>query len=800
MYDNMRRVSEACAAGILFLFLGSLPGNAAARLDPTPRIVGGQPTDPNEYRWTVAVYPVDDPRSLCGGTLVARDWVMTAAHCFYDNENARYLDAAPATIRVGSHRRTTGGRLHRVSGIHPHPEYDPDDDVNDVVLLKLAESAPAELGAVTLPNEDVHARIAVAGETEATALGWGITGSIPDHCGPDDPDPSCPGYATTLREARLPLRPTSYCGGHLDPAVELCAGAPGRDTCRSDSGGPLIVEDQGAYYQIGITSSGSRSCTGTGTYAKVAAFHDWIRQTIEDNTEPAEEADTDRRARAMKYALAAFGRAVATDVVDAIGDRAAAVRSPGGLHAKLAGKRLGSGDSGSIRPAALARRLERVLGASAGGNGRRNPVAALSGTSFRLPFDGKDGTAAGVGAAWTLWGRGAASGFKDRPEKDFSMDGKVWSGQTGIDFRAREDLLAGVAAGYSEGKTDYRAGEVEGEVDATLTSVHPYVHWSPAAGLGMWATLGYGWGKATLDDGGAGPVGTDMDLRMAAAGGRRVLAHAAGVDWALKTDGFLVRVRSEEREGMLPKTDADYRRMRLALEVRKGAKFAGRRKLSGSLELGGRLDGGDLESGAGLEVGGAADYADRSLGLDLKARGRFLAAHRASALREWRASVTAVFDPGARGQGLYLSLAPSWGNASLDKEALWKGAWPAEARPNGSRMTLKARSGYKMKFMDGRSRLTPFSELRVSDRPSKLRMGARLAMPSALPGLDVSFQIYGEQKIGVSDDASGRHAVLESRVKRGFGRGLGSVEVFGKLRAGNAKGKGNVGVKASFRF
>ena len=149
----MRRVSKACVVGMLFLLSGSLPGSSAAQLHPTPRIVGGQPTDPNEYRWTVAVYPADDPRSLCGGTLVARDWVLTAAHCFYDSDNDRYLDTAPATVRVGSHRRTTGGRLHRVSAIHPHPEYDPDEDVNDILLLKLTESAPAELGAVTLPNE-----------------------------------------------------------------------------------------------------------------------------------------------------------------------------------------------------------------------------------------------------------------------------------------------------------------------------------------------------------------------------------------------------------------------------------------------------------------------------------------------------------------------------------------------------------------------------------------------------------------------------------------------------------------------
>ena len=147
---------------------------------PATAIVGGNPTDPNEYKWQVAVdIPDVGDVTLCGGTLIARGWAMTAAHCVYDSDNSRFVDPSRVRVRVGSRVRASGGEVIGVSRIRAHPNYDSDEDVYDVALLELAASAPENLGAVGFPDAATHNRIAPIG-TRATALGWGVTN--PDEC------------------------------------------------------------------------------------------------------------------------------------------------------------------------------------------------------------------------------------------------------------------------------------------------------------------------------------------------------------------------------------------------------------------------------------------------------------------------------------------------------------------------------------------------------------------------------------------------------------------------------------------
>ena len=66
-----------------------------------------------------------------------------------------------------------------------------------------------------------------------------------------------------------------------------CAGGEGRTSCNGDSGGPLVCYSQqdNSWYQVGIVSFGPSPCDENipAVYTRVAAFADWIEQTIQQN-------------------------------------------------------------------------------------------------------------------------------------------------------------------------------------------------------------------------------------------------------------------------------------------------------------------------------------------------------------------------------------------------------------------------------------------------------------------------------------------------------------------------------------
>ena len=532
------------------------------------------------------------------------------------------------------------------------------------------------------------------------------------------------------------------------------------------------------------------------------------------------EVNLEERGKAMTYTLAAFGRTVASGMVEAIEDRAAASRSPGGSRAMLAGEELspdafrfsGEGDA-DARTAAALRTIERVFGVTRddGGDVTTDPVTAeelLAGSSFHLT---RGGGGQGIAETWSVWGGGSIARFKGEPEPRFSMEGDVASGQVGFDFRAREDVLAGVALNYSEGETDYRFIEgTKGTIDTSLTSLHPYVHWSPRERLGVWGMLGYGKGRATLDDGDSDPVGTDLRMGMGAAGARNELARWLDLDWALKADAFHVRIESEAREDLLPAVTADAYRIRTALEgSRSWKELDGNEVLTGNVEVGGRKDGGDADEGLGVELGGGLAYTHPEMGLDVSARGRGVVAHRAFGFKDWGFSVAASFDPGAPGRGLHLSVEPAWGDSTSGVDEMWRTARLADATQSGSGddaqpaddpdMALAAQAGYGLGLMDDRGVLTPFGATTLTDESSRVRLGTRLTL-SAPHHTGIEFEVYGEQENGAGEDASARSVTFDSRVKRGFGeRHNGAVELFGKMQAGDVEDH-QVGVRLRMSF
>ena len=503
----------------------------------------------------------------------------------------------------------------------------------------------------------------------------------------------------------------------------------------------------------------------------------------DDNSEP----DRESRALAMKFALAGFGREVGGNVVEMIGERAAmSSAGPAETYVALGGRPLdldslgfgdgeGGGMSGWFSSAmellgvnlgsqdGLAWEAARATGLSSGYlnfNLLPNARDLLTGSSFEVGLGGDDG---GMPGAWTLWGVGGdMDAFGGQPDDRFSMDGEVFAGHIGLDYRFSGSMLAGVIVSRTKGDVDYRfSGPVgdNGGIDMQLTSAHPYLHWSPFQGLGVWGSVGFGRGGATLEDE-KGAVETGISMRMTALGARQELMPIGRFALAIKADAFLVQMAADEHED-LPAVAADTSRMRLALESSRSFEFEGGSLLTGTLELGALADAGDAETGAGAEVGAGLAYQHPG-GIDIQARGHMLLTHEESEFEQWGASLAITFDWGTQGEGLFFVLAPTWGAPSTGAEGMWETTRVAETFLAGETelgMNLDTRIGYGLNLPNGYGLLTLFGEMGKPDgAPPHLRLGTQLARLETDRSA-VNLEIFGE-RMGAGPGAEPAYGIV----------------------------------------
>ena len=386
----------------------------------------------------------------------------------------------------------------------------------------------------------------------------------------------------------------------------------------------------------------------------------------------------------------------------------------------------------------------------------------LTGSSFALA-GGTQGT-----GFYTLWGSGAATHFDGR-EGGLSLDGEVASGMLGADW-ARGAVTAGLVVSRSRGEGSYRGESGGGATTSSLTGVFPWGAYELSERFSVWGVTGLGEGRLTLTPEGQAPIETDLDLAMAAAGLRSVLAEApeaGGIELALKSDALGVRTSSARARG-LEAEETEVTRLRLGLEGSRPLPFGGGASLTPSVEIGARLDGGDAETGFGVEIGGGLAWSDPRSGLSAELRGRGLLSHAAEGFRARSVSGSLSWDQTpASERGLELTMSQTAGAQSASgMDAIFEQgtlAGLAAGSIGGDGDTLAQRGfeirlGYGLAAFGGGFTSRPELGFGLSNGQRDYSVGWRL-MREGRYGGSLGLSLAASLRESANDNANPEHAI-----------------------------------------
>lgn len=273
--------------GIIDLSGASVCGRAQVTNYREPRIVGGNSTYVGEFPWAVSIQRHKSHH--CGGVIVGKRWILTAAHCVRSQLVGNLL------VRTGGQTLTRSlnsinshlERDYEVEQIIMHGDFSRAENQStnhakpfvsannaDIALLKLRHDIQWNefVLPICFPDRDSGN---FSGH-DATVIGWGKLNEKSED------------FSNELQKVKVTIIDNKVCQNWFRQAGRdmiiderlICAGFKngGKDACHGDSGGPLLSKINGQFAVVGVVSTGIGCARPLlpGLYSRVSSYLDWI--------------------------------------------------------------------------------------------------------------------------------------------------------------------------------------------------------------------------------------------------------------------------------------------------------------------------------------------------------------------------------------------------------------------------------------------------------------------------------------------------------------------------------------------
>ncbi|XP_065300578.1 CLIP domain-containing serine protease B15-like [Dermacentor albipictus] len=248
----------------------------------TGRVFNGDPISRTQIPWIVQIdihLRGTDTGSLCGGSIITRNVVMTAAHCIPHGFHPKKL-----YIYYNSTKRSAGP-VNYVDRILTHPQYNQLKAVKyDIMLLKVRNYFRFDkfVRPICLPNRDI-----IVGNRSLLSGGWGVFN-----------DQRTPVASKNLMYIHLYAFAQEMCeflislvrgvnSSGFDSKYALCLKGYKGNLCRGDSGAPITMRrKRGKSVQVAILSGGTSRCTHKFKFSitvRVYKFLSWIKEALRNS-------------------------------------------------------------------------------------------------------------------------------------------------------------------------------------------------------------------------------------------------------------------------------------------------------------------------------------------------------------------------------------------------------------------------------------------------------------------------------------------------------------------------------------